>query len=123
MKHDPYSTARKTQDSARVDKVLGRKSGGRVQDEGDTNIHIEVNAADPKEQMADMPMPAPMPPPPVPAPPPGIGGPPGLNLPPPGPGGPALKRGGRAIPKNQDEGGAGSGVGRIAKTKYAAGQS
>lgn len=137
MRADPYTRSRSTMDAERVDRILGRKSGGRVNDDGDTNIHIEVNATPKDEQAAeDMPMPAPVPPPPpmMPppgAPPPGLGGG-GLG----GGGGPiGLKRGGAAkdCPPGMkrkdggatpnlgkkgvvDVGGAGGGTGRLEKT-------
>lgn len=137
-RHDPYSTARETRDAERVDKVLGRKSGGRVAEDSDTNIHIEVNAS-PKEQDAEPtagpippPPPLPMAPPPGSGPLPGLGGG-GLG----GGGGPiGLKRGGAAkdcgpgmrsrrrdggaVPDlgkkgKVDVGGAGGGTGRLEK--------
>ncbi len=85
-KHDPYKTDRKAADKDRVDKFLGRKSGGRVNDDDGTNIHIEINAAD-KTQGAEDTMPptaGPVPPPPPMMPP----------IPPPGPGGPPMGGGG-----------------------------
>lgn len=135
MSRDPYSTARKTRDAERVDHILGRKSGGRVADDSDTNIHIEVNATPKEDQTAtDMPIPPPpLAPPPSPMmPPPGLGGG-GLG----GGGGPiGLKRGGAAkdCPPGMmkkakggatpdlgkkgkvDVGGAGGGTGRLEKT-------
>lgn len=134
-RNDPYSTARKTQDAERVNKVLGRKTGGRVNDDGDTNIHIEVNATPKDEQTADagpMPTPPPAPPPPM-MPPPGMSPPGGGGLG--GGGGPiGLKRGGAAkdCPPGMrrakggstpdlgkrgkvDVGGAGGGTGRLEK--------
>lgn len=131
MSKDPYSVARKTRDSDRVNSVLQRKDGGRVKrDDSDTNIHIEINGAGKGEQTADMggpppAVPVPVPPPgmtpPMGGPPPGLGaGPPGM--PPPGTGPVALKRGGGvrapAGPSiQQQEGGAGGGMGRLQKTK------
>lgn len=91
---DPYKSDRKAHDKERVDKFLGRKSGGRVKDDDGTNIHIEINAEKPSQGAEDLP-----PPMAGPAPPP----PPMPLMPPSGPGGPmgggsplGLKRGGAA---------------------------
>lgn len=108
MKHDPYKTDRKAQDKDRVDKFLGRKSGGRVADDDGTNIHIEINASDKAQGAEDMPpMAGPVPPPPPMMPPPMA--PPGPGGPPMGGGGPmGLKTGGKvtvreAIKKHDDQ--------------------
>lgn len=98
---DPYKTDRKAQSAGMVDKILGRKSGGRVKDDdGDTNIHIEVNAAPKEEQDAGIPPAPPMAPPPPPMMPP-LGGPPppmgGLGG---GGGGPLGLKSGGAVKKN-----------------------
>lgn len=113
----PYGGDRKEADKARVDKFLGRKDGGRAskKDDGDTNIHIEVNAK-PEQEAADLPVPpmaGPIPPPP-PMPPPGMGPGAGPGGPPIPGGGPivGLKRGGAATMTA----GAMSGEGREEKT-------
>lgn len=119
-RHDPYKTDRKAQNQERVDKFLGRKSGGRVSDADDgTNIHIEINASD-KAQGAEDTMPPPMagpvPPPPPMMPPPMA--PPGPGGPPMGGGGPmGLKRGGgvKQAKASSLDAGAGSGEGRLEK--------
>lgn len=115
-------------DASRVNKILGRKDGGRVPD---TNIHISVNAAKPAPDagaglgaLAAAAQAANPPPPPMPAAPPpdmSAGAPPlsiGGGGPGSGPGPIAMKRGGRAdggrltkaegtskrmMPKGQDE--------------------
>jgi hypothetical protein len=125
-KQMPYGGDRKTQESDRVDRILGRKDGGRVKADEGTNIHIEINA-DPKaaQSAEDMPpMAGPVPPPPPPMmPPPGIGGPP------PGGGGmgpiTGLKTGGKvgsASSYKDMDAGAASGPGREEKTDIAAKQ-
>ena len=106
-RHDPYKTDRKAHDKERVDKFLGRKSGGRVKEDEGTNIHIEINAGDKAQGAEDTPLPPPTagpvpPPPPMPL------------MPPPGPGGPVPGGG----PIGLKTGGAvkkwgGGGMGRI----------
>lgn len=108
---DPFSRSRKVADAERVDKVLGRKSGGRVRDDGETNITITINGTPKGEQTAPPDgLPA-LPPAPPMAPPPPPGGLSGLPVPPPaGPGPIGMRRGGRI-----KDAGAGSGVGRLQK--------
>lgn len=116
-KHDPYKTDRKAHDKERVDKFLGRKSGGRVKEDEGTNIHIEINAEKPTQGAEDImppPQAGPVPPPPPmmpPIPPPSPGGPPM------GGGGPiGLKTGGAAKSYKDMDAGAASGPGREEKT-------
>lgn len=103
----PIHTKRGDESTAKAHKMLGYKDGGRVKDDGGTNIHISINGtgakptpagADPSALMGALAQAASPPPPPDPT--AGMGGPGmGMGAPPIGPGagpGPiAMRRGGR----------------------------